>query len=438
MAEPFPLEPSLWAATAPAAVATPPLAESVIADVCIVGAGYCGLSTGLHLAERGIKAVVLEAKEPGFGGSGRNGGQVIPGLKFDPDELVAMFGPERGRRLVDFVAGTADVVFDLIDRHKMSVPYTRTGWIQSAFSAKAMPALEARAAQWQRLGAPVEVLDKAATERHVGSDQYAGAWLDRRGGVVQPLAYARELARIAIGAGVAVHGKTLARKLERLGDKWVVTTAGIGTAGGATVTADRVVLATNGYTGDLWPRLRQTIIAANSFQIATRPLSDNVRKSILPGGQANSDSRRIGLYYRLDHTGRFLLGGRGRMGEPTHPRDWRHLQAMTEKMFPQLKGVEVEFRWGGRVALTRDHLPHLHEPAPGLLIDIGCMGRGVALQSAMGRAFAEYIATGDAAALPLPPTPVQPLPVHGLNELYLAAFINWYRLLDRLDAARAA
>lgn len=430
MAEPFPLEPSLWAATAPAAVATPPLQESVAADVCIVGAGYAGLSTALHLAERGIKAVVLEAKEPGFGGSGRNGGQVIPGLKFDPDELDAMFGPERGARLVEFVGRTADVVFDLIDRHGMNVPYTRNGWIQSAFSAKAMPALQARAAQWQKRGAPVEVLDKAATERHVGSDQYAGAWLDRRGGVVQPLAYARELARVAIGAGVAVHGRTPATSLQRANGKWTV-----GTAGGAAVTAERVVLATNGYTGDLWPRLRQTIIAANSFQIATRPLSDNIRKSILPGGQANSDSRRIGLYYRLDHTGRFLLGGRGRMGEPTHPRDWRHLQAMTEKMFPQLKGVEVEFRWGGRVALTRDHLPHVHEPAPGLLIDIGCMGRGVALQSALGRAFADYIATGDAAALPLPPTPVAPLPVHGLNELYLAAFINWYRLLDRLDVA---
>lgn len=431
MTEPFPLEPSLWAATAPPAPSTPPLAESVAADVCIVGAGYCGLSTALHLAERGIKAVVLEAKEPGFGGSGRNGGQVIPGLKFDPDELEAMFGPERGPRLVDFVSRTADVVWELIDKHKMAVPNTRTGWIQSAFSAKALPALQARAAQWQQRGAPVEVLDRAATERHVGSDQYAGAWLDRRGGLVQPLAYARELARAAIGVGVAVHGKTLATKLERNSGKWVVTTAG-----GATVTADRVVLATNGYTGDLWPRLKQTIIAANSFQIATRPLSDNVRKSILPGGQANSDSRRIGLYYRLDHTGRFVLGGRGRMGEPNHPRDWRHLQVMTEKMFPQLKGVDVEFRWGGRVALTRDHLPHLHEPAPGLLIDIGCMGRGVALQSAMGRAIADHIATGDAMALPLPPTPVAPLPVHGLNQLYLAAFINWYRLRDRLDAAR--
>jgi glycine/D-amino acid oxidase-like deaminating enzyme len=299
MADPFPLEPSLWAATAPPAPPTPPLAESVATDVCIVGGGYLGLSTALHLAERGTKVVVLEAKEPGFGGSGRNGGQVIPGLKFDPDELLTMFGPERG----------------------------------------------------------------------------------------------------------------------------------------AQVTADRVVLATNGYTDGLWPGLRRTIIAANSFQIATRPLSDNLRKSILPGGQANSDSRRIGLYYRLDHTGRFLIGGRGRMAEPDHPRDWQHLLTMMGKMFPQLRDAGIEFRWSGRVALTRDHLPHLHEPAPGLLIDIGCMGRGVALQSALGRAIASYFSTGNAAALPLSPTPLKPLPFHALNRLYLAAFINWYRLRDRLDAA---
>ena len=175
MAEPFPLEPSLWAATAPAAVATPPLQESVTAAVCVVGGGYCGLSTALHLAERGIKAVVLEAKEPGFGGSGRNGGQVIPGLKFDPDELETMYGPKRGPRLVDFVAHTADVVWELIDKHKMDVPNTRTGWIQSAISAPAVGPIEARAKQWQKRGATVDVLVWRVSENppHI----FAGQWV---------------------------------------------------------------------------------------------------------------------------------------------------------------------------------------------------------------------------------------------------------------------
>src|SRR5437588_9952927 len=132
MVEPFPLEPSLWAATAPPAQPTPPLDASMRTDVCVIGAGYAGLSTALHLAERGIGTLVLEANEPGYGGSGRNGGQVIPGLKYDPDELLAMFGTERSRKLVDFVGRTSDLVFDLIATHGMSVPHVRNGSIRGA------------------------------------------------------------------------------------------------------------------------------------------------------------------------------------------------------------------------------------------------------------------------------------------------------------------
>ena len=134
MAEPFPLAPALWAATAPPAPATPPLETSARADVSVIGAGYAGLATALALAERGIQTIVLEASEPGWGGSGRNGGQVIPGLKYDPDEIETMFGPERGPRLVDFAGRAADAVFDLIARHDMDVPRVRSGWIQGAHS----------------------------------------------------------------------------------------------------------------------------------------------------------------------------------------------------------------------------------------------------------------------------------------------------------------
>src|SRR5215831_3129497 len=122
MAEPFPLAPSLWAATAPTAPATPPLETSARADVCVIGAGYAGLATAFALAEQGIQTIVLEAREPGWGGSGRNGGQVIPGLKYDPDDIEAMFGPERGLRLVDFAGRAPGAVFDLIARHRMDVP----------------------------------------------------------------------------------------------------------------------------------------------------------------------------------------------------------------------------------------------------------------------------------------------------------------------------
>jgi glycine/D-amino acid oxidase-like deaminating enzyme len=426
MAEPFPLEPSLWAATAPPALPTPPLETSARADVCVIGAGYAGLSTALHLAERGVKTIVLEAREPGWGGSGRNGGQVIPGLKHDPDELEAMLGPEHGPRLVDFAGRAADLVFDLIARYSLDVAHARAGWIQGAHSRATVEQVKRRAGQWERRGAPVAFLDKAETDRHLGTTQYLASWIDKRGGAVQPLAYVRGLVKAARAAGAAIHGASPATGLARRDGKWIVTTRS-----GAAVTADQVVLCANAYADGLWPGLARTVIAPNSYQIATAPLSDNVRKSILPFGQVSSDARRLLVYFRLDDRGRLLVGGRGPLREPVGEGDWRHLEAALPRLFPQAQGSPIAYRWCGRVAITRDFLPHLHQPAPGLLIDIGCMGRGVALQTAMGKAMADYVASGDPAALPLPLVPVRPLPLYGLHNAVAAAFIAWYRFLDR-------
>jgi glycine/D-amino acid oxidase-like deaminating enzyme len=425
VAEPFPLAPSLWATTAAPAPETPPLAESGRADVVIVGGGFCGLSTALHLAERGIQPVVLEAREVGFGGSGRNGGQVIPGLKYDPADLMARLGRERGEQLARFAGGTADTVFDLIAKHGMDVPYRREGWIQGAHTEAGLVEVERRASQWAELGAPTRILDKAETDRLLGTERYLGGWLDGRGGAIQPLSYARGLARAALKAGAAIHGGSPVTELSRTGSGWIVKTAR-----GARLTTERVVLCTNGYTGPLWPGLAKTVIAANSFQVATVPLSDNLRRSILPEGQVSSDTRKLLLYFRLDHTGRLLMGGRGPFREPRSRSDWAHLERIVGKLFPQLNGIAFDHRWCGRVAITRDYLPHLHEPAPGLLIDLGCQGRGVGLQSALGRAMAAYIATGDADNLPLPLTPVAPLPLHALHRLYVSAIIAWYRVSD--------
>ncbi|GJD50324.1 Gamma-glutamylputrescine oxidoreductase [Methylobacterium crusticola] len=424
MTEPFPLGPSLWATTAPPAPPTEPLGASGRADAVVIGGGFCGLSTALHLAEAGLRPVLLEAREIGFGGSGRNGGQVIPGLKHDPDELVARLGPERGERLAAFAGGCADTVFDLIARHRMAVPHVRTGWIQGAHTPDGLRRAERRAAQWARRGAPVRLLDKPETDRLLGTGRYLGGWLDARGGAIQPLAYARGLARAALAAGARIHTGTPVTGLSRQGATWTVRTAG------PSLATERVVLCTNGYTGDLWPGLRRTVVAANSFQVATTPLSDNLRGSILPEGQVSSDTRKLLLYFRLDHTGRLLMGGRGPFREPRGPGDWAHLERIVGRMFPRLAGIGFDHRWCGRVAITRDYLPHLHEPEPGLIVDIGCQGRGVGLQSSLGRAIAAYVARGDADALPLPLSPIRPLPLHGLHRLYASALVAWYRLSD--------
>lgn len=425
MPVPFPLAPSLWAATAPAPPETPPLAESVTADVCIIGGGYCGLSAALHLAEQGARVRLLEAEEPGWGGSGRNGGQVIPGLKYDPDELERKFPGEAGQRLVAFAGGTADVVFELIAKHRMDVPHVRVGWVQGAHTAAGLAEATERAAQWARRGVAARVLDAAQAAALLGTEKYLGGWIDPRGGGVQPLAYARGLARAAKAAGAALHGGTRATALDRRDGRWTVATAS-----GATVTAEQVVVATNGYSGDLVPRLRQSVIAMNSFMIATAPLGDNLRRAVLPEGHVSSDTRKLLLYFRLDHTGRMLMGGRGPLREPRGPADWAHLERVLAKMFPPLAGTPIAYRWCGRVALTRDFLPHLHAPAPGLLIDIGCMGRGVGLQTAMGRAIATHLRSGDIRDLPLPPTPLRAIPLHAARRLIVAAVIARYRMND--------
>jgi glycine/D-amino acid oxidase-like deaminating enzyme len=425
MAEPFPLAPSLWSATAPPAPATPPLERDAEADVCIIGGGYAGLSAALHLAERGVGVILLEAHEPGWGGSGRNGGQVIPGIKYDPRELREKFGLEAGEALASFVGGTADLVWDLIDRHAMDVPTTRKGWIQGAHTQAMIDTVKARAADWGKRGVKARVLDREEVGSLLGNRQYLGGWLDPRGGGVQPLAYSRGLARAALKAGAIIHGKSPVASLKRAGSGFEIRTAR-----GPVVKAGKVFLATGGYTGDLVPKLRQTVIRPNSFMVATEPLSDNIAKSILPAGHVSSDTRQLLLYFRKDHENRFVLGGRGPFREPTSDADWAHLERVMTKLYPQIGEARMQYRWCGRVALTRDFLPHFHEPEPGLMIDIGCMGRGVGLQSAVGKAMAEYLATGERRALPFPVTPIKPLPFHALNQLYVSAIIAWYRLTD--------
>ena len=423
----FPLAPSLWAATAAPAPATAPLDTDTQADVIVVGAGYCGLSTALHLAERGVRVVVLEAKEIGFGGSGRNGGQVIPGLKHDPSELLRMFGPEEGQRLVDFAKGTADAVFELIDKHGMDVPRTRQGWIQGAHTPAALQLAERRTRDWQAQGVAARQLGRNETARLLGTDKYFGGWLDPRGGGVQPLSYARELARAAQSGGVGIHTRPPLTPRGQANRQWPAAPPR-----GPRGAAERVVMCTNGYTDGLWPGLRKTIINANSFQVATEPLPEAIRKTVLPEGHVSSDARNLLLYYRLDHAGRLLMGGRGTFREPDtgQPGDWSHLEHVVAKLFPQAAGVPIAYRWCGHVAITRDYLPHLHEPAPGLLIDIGCQGRGVGLQTRMGQALAQYVATGDKKALPVQPSDMRPFPLYGLRRLYVSAVIGWYRMTD--------
>ena len=421
----FPLQPSLWATTAVPAPPTVALTDNAQADVVVIGGGFCGLSTALHLAESGANVALLEAREIGFGASGRNGGQVIPGLKFDPEDLMAKFGAADGERIISFASQTADVVFELIAKHQLNVPHLRKGWVQGAHNTKTLKLAESRVRQWRDLGAPVRLLDQQQICDMLGTNIYLGGWIDERAGAVQPLSYARELARAAISLGAKVFTDSPVTALSKQSTGWQVKTAS-----GAMITTDQVVICTNGYSEGLWPNLQKTVVDAVSYLVATEPLPDHLRSEIAAGGQVCSDARNLLVYFRQDHTGRFLIGGRGPYREPKGEKDWALLESIMLRMFPQLKGVPLDHRWCGRVAVTRDFLPHIHCPAPGMLIDIGCMGRGVGLQSSIGRAMARHITHPGTHALPFKPSAIEPLPMHALRGLYVNAMIAWYRLKD--------
>ncbi|MFL1492672.1 NAD(P)/FAD-dependent oxidoreductase [Pseudomonas antarctica] len=418
---------SLWSATAPSVLPTPALSESVKVDVAIVGAGYTGLSTALHLAERGVSVCVLEANEPGWGASGRNGGQVNPTLKYDPEQLVQMYGPERAEPLISTVSNSADLVFKLIERHGIDCAPVRKGWMQVSYTQKGVAGLHARADQWARRGVPVQRLSARDVAARMGSEAFAGGWLDGRAGAIQPLAYARGLVGAGLAAGVQIHGHSAVTGLQRQGSGWQLQTAS-----GAQVTADQLVLATNGYSGNLRPGMAQSILAANSFIVATKPLRGRAADTILPGQETVSTAQRLLLYFRKDSHGRLLMGGRGLFNDPTGPADFAHLERSLALLFPQLGPLEFEYRWAGRIAITRDFMPHVHQPATGLTLALGCNGRGIALCTSMGQQLAGRLCDGNA-DFAYPVTPLQRLPLHRLQRFYIGAGVAWYSLLDRLN-----
>jgi glycine/D-amino acid oxidase-like deaminating enzyme len=418
----------VWMPPAGAISVHEPLQPGEQVDLAVVGGGIMGLSAALHAARLGLSVRVIEAGNISEGASGLNGGQVIPGLKYDPEWLLEHFGAERGEALIRFAASTADAVFDLIRDEGLAVPHVRNGWIQAAHTETALHAAENRDGQWRARGADVRLLDAAGIAEKTGARGYVGGWLDRRAGVINPLAYTLELARIAKAAGVRIAEQEKATAFRRDAGTWRLSTET-----GMEIRAKSVVVATNAYSDGLIPGLAQTIVPLHSFQIATAPLPDGLAEKILPEGQAVSDSRRILVYYRKSPDGRLVLGGRGRMALPKSDDDWAHLQRAMLRLYPALSGVPIERRWFGRVAMTPDHLPHIHEPEPGVVTAVGCQGRGIGLMTALGARIAGYIASGDARLLPFPVSPIRPIPFHGFRQIGVAVAIAWYRTLDALE-----
>lgn len=424
---------SLWTATAATAPSYQRVRGNTTAQTVVVGAGYVGLSAALHLARAGHDVLVLDGAEPGWGASGRNGGQIISGFKTLPDELESIFGREAGARLVATMGSSSNLVYELIDRYEIDCHDQRTGWIQAAHADVAFNTLRQRSEQWNRRGVESQLLDSTRTAEMIGCRPgiYVGAWLDPRGGVLQPFSWARGLAAAVIHEGGRIAAGAQATRLREDGTHRVVETPD------ATIRCERVVLATNAYTDRLWPGLHQTVVPVTSFQAATAPLPEEIRHTIIPGGQGVTDTRRLLHYFRLDHTGRLVMGGRSPVDDDPTIADAASLQRAIAHTFPQAADVPLEFVWSGKVALTKDSLPHIHILAHNVFAALGCNGRGVANATMVGKLLAALVNGTSPEDLAIPVSTPDPFMFHRFRRVGVFATASYYRLLDQLEARRA-
>ncbi|HEY4890086.1 MAG TPA: FAD-binding oxidoreductase [Reyranella sp.] len=439
LADPPGMPDSYWAATA---AAGPPVAAfdgSETAETVVIGAGYTGLSAALHLAERGRRVLVLDAHEPGWGASGRNNGQVVAALKHEPHEIEQRFGKERGAALIRAIGGGPDLVLGLIARYAIDCAARRSGILTAAHSAASLADLKRRVEIWNARGAPLRLLSRDEMEAASGTGFYPGGCLDPRGGAINPLGYARGLARAVIGLGGAIRQKAEVKSIVRAGTpqggtQWRVTTAR------GHVDAERVIIGTNAYTGAFWPGLKKTFLPSRTPQLVSRPLRDNVAKSILPGGQIMSDTRYLTVGVRMHEDGRLHLGGGNGTAGAESDALYAPLARHARLLFPQIGELDWQYRWSGFMAMTPDRYPRLFELAPGIAAALGYSGRGICTATILGAELARW-AAGDAGIdeLAMPASSFRALPYYALRGIIVDSAVRYYSFRDHVaDPGRAS
>ncbi|MDJ0638558.1 MAG: FAD-binding oxidoreductase [Paracoccaceae bacterium] len=395
---------SLWDLTSEEVEAECVSLPEVTVDVAIVGGGFTGLSTALHCAQKGLSAHVIEAKHIGFGGSGRNVGLVNAALWLPPAKVREMLGPTYGDRFLRRFSEGPSIVFDLIEKHQMRCEVTKTGTIHAAHGPAGLDDLKDRHAEWQRIGEPVDLLDAAEVSKMIGTKAFHGGLLDHRAGTINPMGYCRGLARAACAAGANITTGARATKLEQVGDAWLVKTSK------GDLRAKAVVLGTNAYTDELWPGLKNVFTMIHYLQFATTPLGPDAAH-ILPGKQGVWDTGQIMFNVRRDAKNRLLIGTMGRViGSRDKGLTRRWAEKRVSAIFPELGQVIFEDAWHGQIAMTPDHLPRVHQLAPGLWTAIGYNGRGITTGTLFGIAMADLLTGMKPVDLPLPMTEMSETP----------------------------
>ncbi|MBL8789679.1 MAG: FAD-binding oxidoreductase [Rhizobiales bacterium] len=423
----FKAKPYWWEAYEPKALPDVALPKDVA--VAIVGGGYAGMSAALELARNGIESIVLDAAEPGFGGSTRSGGLVSAGVNVGKRMINRALTAEEAKPFLNDAVDAFTNIENLIAENSIDCGWTKTGyflgaWCQSHYDGmkKKIELINAEAQS------DAVLVPRARQREHIGSDYYHGGMLVGRAAHLHPALYYKGLLDLVVKAGVPIASRTPVNGLtQESNGSWSVKTPR------GTIKAGHVIIATNGYTGDVTPQFKRRVVPVGSYIIATEELSADLAKSLSPANRSFADTRRVLTYYRLSPDGkRMIFGGRAKFGfsDPVETAPMLH-RFMIDR-FPQLKGTRITHAWTGNVAFTMDELPHMGK-FQGLHYALGCNGSGVAMMSFLGRETARKIVgtSNRTIAFDQPEFPTSPL-YHG-NPWFLPLVGAWFRTRDWID-----
>ncbi|WP_034943076.1 NAD(P)/FAD-dependent oxidoreductase [Erwinia oleae] len=405
----------------------PPLQDAILCDVCIIGAGFAGLSAALHLTEAGYDVVVLEAAKVGFGASGRSGGQMVNSYSRDMDVIEQRYGQESARLLGSMMFEGAGVIRDRIDRYAIACDY-RPGGIFAAQNKRQLNALRAQRKRWQQFGnSELEMLSETGIRREIASERYKGGLLDHRGGHLHPL-------NLALGEAEAIrrHGGRIYEQSEVISVTYGIPHV-IKTARGS-VTAKIVIFAGNAYLAPhLEPRLTGNSIPCGSHIVTTEPLSADRALSLLPNNRCVEDVNYLPDYFRLTADNRLLYGG-GVVYGAREPGDVASiLRPKLLKTFPQLAGVNIDYAWSGNFLLTLSRLPQIGRLDNSVFYMQGDSGHGVTLTHLAGKLVREAIGGRPQRFDAFARLPHLPFPGGRRLRVPLTAIgAAWYSLRDRL------
>jgi glycine/D-amino acid oxidase-like deaminating enzyme len=390
-------EMSLWADSAIDNPVPVTLQESLQVDVLVVGGGYSGLSSALHLAERGVSVALLEARHVGYGGSGRSAGLVNAGVWKTPDYVIKQLGQEAGRRFNMALHDAPSVVFDLIRRYQIECNADQSGTVNIAHRKAALPYLEDRCKQMTSLGSSTRLIDGDEAKSISGSPVYChGGILDSNAGTIQPLSYVRGLAIAAAELGAKIYQQSPLLKLTRDGNRWLAITES------GQVLADQVILATNAYADQNSEAVRESTLPVYIFHCATDPLADSITETIMPQRHGIWDTQVLMTSSRIDTAGRLVMSSVGSLQGifGGSRRDW--MTRTRDRLYPQSRGIPWLYQWTGQVGMTSTRLLRIQRLGPGVFAPAGYNGRGIGPGTVIGKYLAAMLVSGNRDGFPFP------------------------------------